>query len=577
MTTHRPSLRPVATSTTSILGPTLADVLARLPSLEDVSSQARQNMASAVRTLCRITERKPGEISIAAPALRNVFDKSSPGVLGISGTRWRNVKSDVRRAIRLSELSTECHCLEVPLSSEWEELALRGPDATRRSILRRLGRFCSARQLSPREVNDKVVAQYRSYLDENQLSRSPDRSVADLIRTWNRFEVNDHSNRYQKLAAPNRTRKYTLEWADLPSLLKDDVDAFLEASLHPDPLDADARRAVRPATVYGRSRLLRRIATAEILGGVLPSNLNNLADLVHPDRLRLGLQFFLDRNDGKPNQQVADVTSLALLIASRWVKAPEDQIDQLRLWSRKFRRVRRGLTDKNRERLRQFTDEDVIRRFVTLPHRMVAAARKMPVSPRSARKVQTALALAILFDAPIRIGNLLNLDRHRHFCWGHSNRQRVLHLVIPAAEVKNDVDLEFPLPPATANLLDLYYKSYQPLLLNGAPSSLLFPGRTGATKRDTALRRQIIDTIRDEVGLTVNPHLFRHLAALLFLNRYPGHYEEVRRILGHKNINTTIQFYAGLETTAAVRRYDDMISEWRTPEVPKCAKRRRKR
>ena len=66
-------------------------------------------------------------------------------------------------------------------------------------------------------------------------------------------------------------------------------------------------------------------------------------------------------------------------------------------------------------------------------------------------------------------------------------------------------------------------------------------------------------TIERETGLKMNPYLFRHFAALLFLEHHPGSYEEVRRILGHKRISTTLQNYAGLETAAAVRRYDEVV------------------
>ena len=69
----------------------------------------------------------------------------------------------------------------------------------------------------------------------------------------------------------------------------------------------------------------------------------------------------------------------------------------------------------------------------------------------------------------------------------------------------------------------------------------------------------ISSTIRKALGLHVHPHLFRHLAARLFLSRHPGHYEEVRRVLHHRNIQTTIDSYAGLEAATALNRYDDIV------------------
>jgi integrase len=60
-------------------------------------------------------------------------------------------------------------------------------------------------------------------------------------------------------------------------------------------------------------------------------------------------------------------------------------------------------------------------------------------------------------------------------------------------------------------------------------------------------------------GLEMNPRLFRRFAAKLFLDRNPGDYETVRRLLGHKTIETTIRFYAGFETKAATKHYQGVV------------------
>jgi hypothetical protein len=60
------------------------------------------------------------------------------------------------------------------------------------------------------------------------------------------------------------------------------------------------------------------------------------------------------------------------------------------------------------------------------------------------------------------------------------------------------------------------------------------------------LSGQVIDRIIKELGIRVTPHQFRHLAA----EKDPANYEFVRRVLGHKNLQTTINFYVGLETVA---------------------------
>jgi site-specific recombinase XerC len=73
--------------------------------------------------------------------------------------------------------------------------------------------------------------------------------------------------------------------------------------------------------------------------------------------------------------------------------------------------------------------------------------------------------------------------------------------------------------------------------------------------------------IERETGLEMNPHLFRHVAAHFFLEDHPGNYEDVRRLLAHKRIDTTLQNYAGLEMAAAVRRFDQTILDRRDGPV----------
>lgn len=69
--------------------------------------------------------------------------------------------------------------------------------------------------------------------------------------------------------------------------------------------------------------------------------------------------------------------------------------------------------------------------------------------------------------------------------------------------------------------------------------------------------------IRQETGLQLNVHLFRHLAAKLFLAAHPGEYETVRLLLGHKSLATTVRIYCGLEQSDAMRRYDMVLDRYR--------------
>jgi len=72
---------------------------------------------------------------------------------------------------------------------------------------------------------------------------------------------------------------------------------------------------------------------------------------------------------------------------------------------------------------------------------------------------------------------------------------------------------------------------------------------------------QITERIEDATGLRVTVHQFRHAAAAIYLRHNPGDYETVRRFLGHRNIQTTINFYCGLETTQASEAFGKIIRQ----------------
>ena len=48
----------------------------------------------------------------------------------------------------------------------------------------------------------------------------------------------------------------------------------------------------------------------------------------------------------------------------------------------------------------------------------------------------------------------------------------------------------------------------------------------------------------------------------------PGNYELVRRVLGHRNITTTHNFYIGLETLEATRLFGEMVTGLERGEAP---------
>jgi integrase len=159
----------------------------------------------------------------------------------------------------------------------------------------------------------------------------------------------------------------------------------------------------------------------------------------------------------------------------------------------------------------------------------------------------------------VRIQNLASIDLGRHLLEVGSRGNRTVHLHFPAAEVKNANDLEFPLMQESVELLEIYVAEFRPLLSAG-PNLLLFPGKLAHQhKGNGALSSQINELVHAYTRLDMPAHRFRHAAAKIYLDRHPGEYEVIRQLLGHKDIRTTVAFYAGAESASAARHYAQTI------------------
>jgi integrase len=116
-------------------------------------------------------------------------------------------------------------------------------------------------------------------------------------------------------------------------------------------------------------------------------------------------------------------------------------------------------------------------------------------------------------------------------------------------------------------MLATYLSRFHPVL---APQGckMLFPSRDGGHKRSAVLSHQISELLRRRCDIKMNAHLFRHLAAKIYLDVFPGQYGVIRMLLGPKSIDTTIKAYFGMEFSAAYACYDKLITRLRSEDRP---------
>jgi integrase len=552
-----------AVASISPIEPTLADVLVALKADSSLSKSKREAWGCSVRRVAIYLERDTAQLLARLQALRFGISRLHHAQLGVSRKTLQNHIANLRAAVRHFSGIKQLSGRGVSMSSDWQVLYDKLPEKRLRLGLSGFLRYCSATGIEPVRVVDTTVDDFITYTSEYQFTVKPKDIHKQVPRSWNRARESVADWPQITLREPDfRAKPASLPLDAYPKSFQQDLERYLALLSGDNLLDEDAPdRPCKPSTINARQSYLLSAANAAVNEGVATDTLTSLADLVKPDVVKLILEHYIDQHNGEIRTFTIDLAERLRSVARRYVKVQEDEIQILDRYCRKLGRHRRnGLTPKNMAVIRAYKSPQNRKLLKALPGELFdkALAEKDALT-QAAVNAQIALAIQILLLAPMRIANLaaLNLEESVVRVGG---KDPAYHLVIPGEDVKNDEPLEYPLAPVANEMLGLYLGVFRPRLCR-VESSWLFPGEAELHKNKGVLSEQIINRITREIGVRATPHQFRHLAAAFILEKDPANYEFVRRILGHKNLETTIRFYVGLETIEAVRQFSAIVLE----------------
>jgi integrase len=169
-----------------------------------------------------------------------------------------------------------------------------------------------------------------------------------------------------------------------------------------------------------------------------------------------------------------------------------------------------------------------------------------------------ALQVGILLSAPIRLKNLNELSIGKSLIESGSGRHRQVRIQLTSDETKTHSNYSAPLSPRIYPVLDAWLSDYRSIVCD-QPSTLLFPNSKGQLRSRESMSAKLARFVERETGLKVNTHLFRSLAAKIYLAHDPDGLEVVRQLLGHTSIKTTLKAYAELQTDPAFQRLEDAL------------------
>ena len=557
---HRQLTLPAFTGTVS-----LAQSIDRLREHPGLSLTRRRDLMSGLRSIARTLNTDPASLPADISILRARLAKSAEPSPGISDKTRQNCLSNATAAFRALGIAGMPSARQVVLSPQWQALRADIPDRGRRTQLSRLARFCSLRQIEPADVDDAIIERFILMLRQDTLL--DDRKIRSLhrlnTRLWNSLHDLVPNWNGQIVCVPDfRSKAKSLP----PEAFSPGFAADLEHHLHwLSGKDLFAENAppnpMRPRSIRLRRMQILLAASAWAAEGHDPAELQGLADLVVPDRVKDIFRNYLRRNNDQPTQFMKGLCQTLIQVARHYIQAPASRIEELKDISHRLGKEQTGLTPKNRKLLRELDDDAIRSGLYDLPDKLQQIAARRAPSQCAATSFQLALAIEFLLNIPLRITNLVSLTIGEDL-FRPSRPGGAWRLSIGGDNSKNGDPLEYEVPVRLGRMIDRYLRQHHASLGHG-DSPCLFPGEGGGPKYATTLAGQITDAIKRHVGIHMTPHQFRHFAAKVMLDENPGNYYLVSMLLGHKNLKTTVNFYAGMRTREAARALNDILQSGR--------------
>ncbi|MEP0313985.1 site-specific integrase, partial [Hyphomonas sp.] len=306
------------------------------------------------------------------------------------------------------------------------------------------------------------------------------------------------------------------------------------------------------------------VATADIV----PESMEELLD---PDFLETAVDGIRGANTGEfSSGYLSSVLKCALKIARDFQDRPADDLARIRKLIEIHGVKRKGIAPRNRAKLRAF-DGVRIQRTIDLgdmiiadvnaeiEQRRMAHRKKHGVLPARAdvidaelgRDIMTAIAHEILLRNAPRSDNLI----HAKLSWVGWQGD-LARITVPAVQVKmrgpDDEPLTLYLDGRQSKLLRSYLETVRAkcLISGDERNPYLFPGQIRKDKAGQpykTLLKRVTRLLNRKVGSKINPHLYRHLVGWIWLKESVDNLPKVQRLLGHKRLQTTLDYYAELD------------------------------
>lgn len=431
--------------------------------------------------------------------------------------------------------------------------------------------FCASRGLAPGQVRDEHLLQYLEYVTNGRVVRIPRDLVRRVIALWNKAMQTIPGWPQQTLSPlpPVEGRQYTLPLDDFPESFRTDCAAYLDGVTRPKgPRKYTGRTrksTVRPITAKGHKERIRYASTALVKSGVPFEEVTGFDVLVQPSNLVRIIDWHCDRHGvDEATGHIGNIANMLRIILRHHVTLPDEDVEEAEdLLSDWVPKKRTYMTRKNEARLAQVMDKRKLGMLLRLPKRLFEEAadlKKAGDLKECGWLAGIALAIMIELRCPMRRANLVGLRMDRHLLRETGRNGKVIRVMIEGLETKTGAPLRWPVSPKVADAIDLYLREFWPLI---APpgSPFLFPHRLRADvhREPTGFASAICRAIHDWIGMEMNLHLFRALCGSILLEEHPDAIDDLRQLLGHATLETSLMYYRARNPDRVAKRLDDAL------------------
>jgi hypothetical protein len=219
------------TAATTLLEPSFLDLIAAVEHAAELSEQRRRHWICSLRQIASWLDRPAAVIPARWNAVQIAVGQLHYARVGVTAKTLANHRSNARAALRWFGREHDVPQRGLRLSARWARFCDR-IDARMRDRLYSLTRYCSARDIDPSAVDDRILDEYWHYRTETTARASNNTARRFVVRAWNACAAAIDQSSLRRLTEPP-IKVAKPAWGEFPARLRMDLDDYFAGLASP--------------------------------------------------------------------------------------------------------------------------------------------------------------------------------------------------------------------------------------------------------------------------------------------------------------------------------------------------------